>query len=390
MSDSFELLILGAGPAGFSTARAYREAGGAGAVALVTDEGTMPYNRPPLTKDLLRGESREDDLPLAEERWLHDQRVVLISGRAVTIDPGGRTVMLSGGRELSYATCVLATGAEPKRLPVPGSDDLMVRVLRTIDDLRELLRRLTPGAPVVVIGSGFIGCEIAASLRMRGHPVTLVSDEAAPNAARLGADPAQELRRWLQEIGVELLLDAPVERIEHEDTVEVVAGAARARGAVAVMAAGVAPRSELAAACGLELADGAISVDASMRTRGGESLLACGDVCKAFNAAAGRPLRVEHWGDALGHGKVAGKTAAGQEASWSDVPGFWSTIGKRTLKYAAWGDGFDELRLERHGDGGFTAWYGKDGLLVGVLAHQADEDYERGRELIAEGAPWSS
>jgi 3-phenylpropionate/trans-cinnamate dioxygenase ferredoxin reductase subunit len=391
MSDRFDLLVLGAGPAGFSTVRAYREAGGAGTVALVTDEGTIPYNRPPLTKDLLRGESSEDDLPLVEEAWLHEQRVALISGRAVALDAPARTVTLSGGRELAYSVCTLATGAEPKRLPVPGADDLMVRVLRTISDLRELLRRLDPGDPVVVIGSGFIGCEIAASLRMRGHPVDLISDEPAPNQARLGVEPAQELRRWLEEAGVELLLDTPVERIEHSQSgCEVIAGSARVTGALVVMAAGVAPRSELAAAAGLELAGGAVPVDAAMRAGGDGSLLACGDVARAFNAAAGRPLRVEHWGDALAQGEVAGQTAAGRSASWSDVPGFWSTIGERTLKYAAWGDGFDDLRLERHRDGGFTAWYGREGRLVGVLAHQADEDYERGQERIEAGAAWSS
>jgi 3-phenylpropionate/trans-cinnamate dioxygenase ferredoxin reductase component len=393
MSDRFDLLVVGAGPAGFSTVRAYRDAGGTGAVGLVTDEGTLPYNRPPLTKDLLRGESSEEDLPLVEESWLHEQRVAMLSGRAVALDAEARTLTLSGGRELAYSVCVLATGAEPKRLPVPGADDLLVRVLRTISDLRELLRRLEPGDPVVVVGSGFIGSEIAASLRMRGHPVTLISDEPAPNQARLGAEPAQELAHWLEEAGVSLMLDTPVERIEHDQRgCEVTSGSARATGALVVMAAGVAPRSELAAGAGagLELADGAVPVDGSMRADGDGSLLACGDVARAFNSAAGRPLQVEHWGDALGHGKVAGQTAAGHSASWSDVPGFWSTIGKRTLKYAAWGDGFDELRVERHSGGGFTAWYGREGRLVGVLAHQADEDYEHGRELIKAGAPWRS
>jgi 3-phenylpropionate/trans-cinnamate dioxygenase ferredoxin reductase component len=396
VSDEFQLLVLGGGPTGFSTAGSYREAGGGGAVAIVTDEGRMPYNRPPLTKELLRGESSEDELPLAAEEWLSEQQVSLISGRAVSIDNGARTVSLSGGRQLGYGSCVLATGAEPKRLPVPGADDPAVRVVRTIADLRELLRRLAPSDPVAVIGSGFIGCEIASSLRLRGHAVTLVSDEQAPNQARLGPDPANEIRRWLEEDGVELLLGTGVQRIERSQGaglagagLVVRAGIARARGALVVMAAGVAPRGELAAAAGLELTDeGAVPVDSSMAT-GREGLLAAGDVCKAMNDTAGRPLRVEHWGDALGQGSVAGRTAAGQEASWSEVPGFWSTVGKRMLKYAAWGDGFDQVHMERSSDGAFTAWYGKDGLLAGVLTHHSDQDYERGKSLIAEGAPWS-
>jgi 3-phenylpropionate/trans-cinnamate dioxygenase ferredoxin reductase component len=388
MSERFDLLVLGGGPAGFSTASAYREAGGGGAVGIVTDEARMPYQRPPLTKDLLRGESTEADLPLAEESWLGEQRVSLISGRAVALDPSERTVSLSGGRTLGYGSCVIATGAEPTRLPVPGADDPAVRVMRTVTDLRDLLIRLQPSAPVVVIGSGFIGCEIAASFRLRGHPVTLVSDEPAPNAARLGPEAGGELRRWLEETGVDVTLDTEVEAIERDrEAIHVIGGGRRASGSLVVMAAGIAPRSELASAAGLALEDGAIRVDASMRTEA-DGLLACGDVCKAYNAAAGRRLRVEHWGDALGQGEVAGQAAAGEQASWSEVPGFWSTIGRRTLKYAAWGDGFDQVHMERHQDGGFTAWYGKDGTIVGVLAHEADEDYDQGRELIKAGKSW--
>jgi len=112
-------------------------------------------------------------------------------------------------------------------------------------------------------------------------------------------------------------------------------------------------------------------------------------VCRAHNAVAGRALRVEHWGDALEQGEVAGSTAAGAAASWDSVPGFWSTIGKRTLKYAAWGDGYDEVTFERRPGGGFAAWYASDGALVGVLAHEADDCYEKGRELIAAGTSWS-
>jgi len=110
-------------------------------------------------------------------------------------------VTLSGGRGLAYDSCVLATGAEPTRLPVPGADDPAVRVLRSLDDLRELKRRLEPGMNVIVIGSGFIGCEIAASLCMLGHPVTLISDETAPNERRLGTEASAEIRRWLETSG---------------------------------------------------------------------------------------------------------------------------------------------------------------------------------------------
>jgi 3-phenylpropionate/trans-cinnamate dioxygenase ferredoxin reductase subunit len=389
VSESYGLLIIGGGPAGLSAARAYRDAGGRSAVALVTDEGRMPYNRPPLTKQLLSGEMEEAELPLEDETWLAEHAVDLIDGRAVALDPGAREVVLSGGRRLHFAQLLLATGAEPLRLPVPGADDPAVRVLRTLDHLRELQARLTDGAPVIVIGSGFIGCEIAASLRRGGHPVTLVSDEAAPNIRRLGDEAAAELAGWLREDGVSLRLGRRVESIaRHGRALVLQAGDERLEASVIVMSTGVAPRSELIGPHLSHLPDGAIPVDAAMRTSL-PGVLAAGDVCLAVNAAAGRPLRVEHWGDALGQGAVAGRTAAGQSASWSEVPGFWSTIGGRTLKYVAWGDGFDQVAIRRTAQGGFVASYGRDGRLVGLLAHGDDEAYEQARAQIAAGAPWS-
>ncbi|MGZ4180713.1 MAG: NAD(P)/FAD-dependent oxidoreductase [Solirubrobacteraceae bacterium] len=390
MSERLSSLVIGGGPAGLSAARSYREAGGQGPVAIVADEHRMPYRRPPLTKELLRGDSTEEDLPLEHESWLSEHEVTLISGRAVALDADGHTVLLSGGRELKYSQCLLATGAEPTRLPVQGADDPAVRVLRTLDHLRELQRRLGRGESAVVIGSGFIGCEIAASLRMRGHRVELVSDETAPNVARLGDEAAAVLTSWLQEQGVSLHFGTAVERIErtaHE--FEVIADGSNVSGDVVIMATGVAPRGELAAAAaGIELSDGAIPVSADMRSARAD-VLAAGDVSRAENVAAGRPLRVEHWGDALTQGEIAGATAAGKQATWDQVPGFWSTIGSRTLKYAAWGDGYDQTRFENHPNGGFTVWYGREGRIAGVLTHEADEDYERGSELIGRGASWS-
>ncbi len=386
--DPYGLLVIGGGPAGLSAARAYRDAGGDGRVALVADEGRMPYRRPPLTKELLRGESSEAELPLEDEGWLDEHAVDLIAGRAVVLHAGERRVLMSGGRQLSYLACLLATGAEPTRLPVPGADRPWVHVVRTVEHVRRLIDRLGAGDRIVVIGSGFIGCEIASSLRARGHPVELVSDEPLPNSGRLGAPQAQILRDWLVEDGVGTHLGAAVERIERADgAVSVTTDGERVVGDVVVMATGVAPRSELAAQAGLELHAGAIPVSAAMCTAH-EGVLAAGDVSMAENLAAGRSLRVEHWGDALGQGTIAGQTAAGRDAGWSEVPGFWSTIGTRTLKYAAWGDGFDATRLHREDDGAFVAWYGRKGRVAGVLTHGRDDDYDRGRELIAQGAPW--
>jgi 3-phenylpropionate/trans-cinnamate dioxygenase ferredoxin reductase component len=388
VSTPYALLIIGGGPAGLSAARAYRDAGAEGRVGIVTDEGRMPYRRPPLTKDLLRGESAEADLPLEDESWLDEQGVDLIAGRAVALDAQRRRALLSGGRELEYTSCVLATGSEPTRLAVPGGDRPWVHVVRTVEHVQRLTARLGDDARAVVIGSGFIGCEIASSLRARGHEVDLVSDEPSPNSVRLGEPQAQILHDWLAQDGVRTHLGQAVQSIERADGgVAVTTAGGRVVGHVVVMATGVAPRSELAGQAGLELDGGAIPVSATMRTAC-EGLLAAGDVCRAENLAAGRPLRVEHWGDALGQGAIAGQTVAGVDAGWDEVPGFWSTIGTRVLKYAAWGDGFDTARLHRDDNGAFVAWYGRDGVIVGVLTHERDADYDHGRELIGQGAPW--
>jgi 3-phenylpropionate/trans-cinnamate dioxygenase ferredoxin reductase subunit len=389
MTQRFELLVVGGGPAALSTARSYREAEGEGSVAIVTDEHRPPYRRPPLSKELLRGEFGESDLPIEDDAWFAEHQIDLVSGRAVALDPGARTVSLSGGRELEYGSCVLATGSEPTRLPIPGADDPAVRVLRSLDHLRDLQLRLRPDGAVVVIGSGFIGCEIAASLRLRGQRVTLMSDEPAPNQRRLGDEAAGMIAEWLRDDGVVLHAGAKVERIVRgPEGLEVISDEARASGAVVVMATGVVPRGELAAGAGIALHKGAVPVDAGMRSDS-PAVLAVGDVSFAENLAAGRRIKIEHWGDALGQGEIAGRTVAGKAAQWFDVPGFWSTIGGRTLKYSAWGDGYDTAHAVHHDDGGLTVWYGRDGKVVGVLTHDADGDYERGGTMVGEGAAWT-
>jgi NADPH-dependent 2,4-dienoyl-CoA reductase/sulfur reductase-like enzyme len=221
----------------------------------------------------------------------------------------------------------------------------------------------------------------------------LVSQETLPQLERLGGECAARLVGWLTELGVQLVLGTGVQAVHDGRAVELDSGARLAADAV-VLGMGVSPDSALARDAGLRVDDGAIVVDQAMRCidAGGQPVsagrvLAAGDVALAHNAAAGRALRVEHWGDALGQGAVAGAALAGDEARWSDVPGFWSEVGDHTIKYAAWGDGFDEAHLVDYGEESFTIWYGTDGVTVGVLTHGCDEDYERGREAVAAGSP---
>jgi NADPH-dependent 2,4-dienoyl-CoA reductase/sulfur reductase-like enzyme len=183
--------------------------------------------------------------------------------------------------------------------------------------------------------------------------VTLVTDEDIPHQARLGEAAGRRISAWLEALGVTLRM-----------------GTEATEGTL--MAVGI--ESER------------IAVDAGMRTSR-ENVYAVGDLVRAHNASAGRALAVEHWGEALNMGEIAGRNAAGEDRVWDVAPGFWSMIGTRTLKHTAWGDGFDEARLVEHADGAFTVWYGREGVTVGVLTHERDEDYERGRTLVETGGP---
>jgi 3-phenylpropionate/trans-cinnamate dioxygenase ferredoxin reductase subunit len=379
------IVIVGGGPAALATARAYREAQGDGTVTILTPELTVPYQRPPLSKHFLRGEMDDDELPIESPDWYVKNKIdVRIGAEAETLDPASRTITLGTGETLRFDDCVIATGAEPAPLPIPGATEEWVLLLRSVATARVLRYRAETVKTAIVIGSGFIGCEAAASLAMRGLQVTLVTDEPRPQHQRLGDEAGARIQGWLEELGVELVLDAAVERIS-EHTVHV-PDREPLTAELILMASGVKPSAGLAENAGLKTQDGRIVVDASMRTST-EHIYAAGDVALAFNAKADRPLAVEHWGEALNMGEVAGRTLAGQQAQWDVAPGFWSTIGEHTLKYVAWGDGFDEARLVDHGKGAFTVWYGSKGTTVGVLTHERDEDYEAGRERVETGAP---
>jgi len=239
----------------------------------------------------------------------------------------------------------------------------------------------------VVVGSGFIGCEAAASLALRGADVTLISLEELPQQARLGREVGDRIEGWLRGYGVNLRLGTSLEEIERSDSgYELsVDGAGTIFAGTVLFGTGVTPRIGLAEEAGLQV-DGGVITDSSMRTSA-PGIFAVGDIAKAYNESAGRHLSVEHWGDALEHGRIAGTVISGGEAAWVMAPGFWSTIGDKTLKYWAWGDGWDEQHFEDRGEA-FAVWYGKEGTLVGVLSHNADEDDESGRELIERGTPF--
>lgn len=386
MNRDEHIVIVGGGPAGLSTARAYREAGGRGAVKILASEPYPPYRRPPLTKEYLRGEISREELPIQNHDWYDENEVELhLTTKATHLDRERMVIETEDG-EFSYDTCVLATGSEPVRLPVPGAEDPEILVMRTAENSSRLQERLQEDSRVVIVGSGFIGCEAAASLSMRGTKVTMISLENIPQEARLGDEAGNHILSWLENHDIDTNFGVGLESIERNDdefTVNFEGGSVKAD--TVLFGTGVKARTELAESAGLNVEKGGIIADSSMRTSA-PGVFAVGDISYAYNESAGRHLHVEHWGEALNHGRVAGTVIAGGEATWDVAPGFWSTIGDRTLKYVAWGDGWDEAKVEEHGDGAFTVWYAQENICVGVLTHGADENYERGRELVESGS----
>lgn len=384
------IVIVGGGAAAQAAAGAYREAGGIGTVTIFTREPDPPYARPSLTKDFLRGSSDREALALADRAWYDARAIDLhLDTEIAAVDLAVPLVCAATGEAFVFERLLLATGAEPSVPPIPGACGPAVQTLRRIGD-SERLAALGVGDRALVVGSGFIGCEAAASLAMGGVEVALATIETAPQIDRLGPEVAARILDWLSSLGVELMPEAELKEI----------GAAGDRAARAVfddgdsivvdrlvLALGVERQDGLAAAAGFPVDDG-IQVDASMSTAD-PRVLAAGDVAFAFNHSAGRRLRVEHWGEALNMGEVAGRTMAGSAAGWDAAPGFWSMIGERTIKYVGWGDGWEERRFEPGDDGAFACWYGRDGELVGVATHLDDAAYEHGRQLIEGRAAWS-
>ncbi len=384
MRPEQRIVIVGGGPAALSTARSYREAGGQASVELICGEPHLPYQRPPLTKDFLRGEADVGDLPLETEDWFAAHAVSVHRGRrAVGLDRERRRVALDGGQELHYDACVLATGSEPQRPPVDGADDPGLHTIRTLDDALRLRAAAQPPARAVVVGAGFIACEAAASLAKRGLDTVLAAPEELPQAHRLGERAGELIATLLCKAGVELRLGAELESIAPRWRVRLAGGEELAADLV-LLGTGVAPRSELAASAGLDVEDGTVLVDASMHSSDA-AVLAVGDIAAAEHARAGRRLRVEHWGDALAHGEVAGRALAGQDAAWTTAPGFWTTIGDHTLKYSAWGDGFEDARVEAEDDGHVVIRYVQDGREVGILTLGDDDAYEAAQERLEDG-----
>lgn len=375
------VLIIGSGAAGISAAEAYRDAGGHRDVTVVSAEESEPYFRPSLSKDFLQGLTHASATGMLPKQWFSDRAIDLIHGDTViSLDVRSQCAATSAGRRILYSHLILACGADPKRLSAPGGND--VAYLRTLRDAESLRRAAIEAESAIVIGAGFIGCEAAASLSLRGIVTTLLASDEVPQENRLGFAAGERIAGLLTEAGVRLVGDVKVSAVQ-KNIIRLDDGTSLAADLI-LSATGVLPRIELAARAGIRIVDGRIAVDEHMRTSIA-NVYAAGDVALAAHRIAGRPVRVEHWQDAITHGRIAGANAAGESRSWSEVPGFWTTIGTHTLKYSAWGDGYGRARLVEK-ENGFTVWYETNGIAVGVLTSEADCEFSEAQARIRAGA----
>jgi 3-phenylpropionate/trans-cinnamate dioxygenase ferredoxin reductase subunit len=359
-------VIVGAALAGAKAAEALREHGFDGRIVLVGSEPELPYERPPLSKDYLRGESPREKARALPDGFYGEHDIDLRTATTVErIDTAANEAILATGDRLSYDRLLLATGAEPRRLVVPGSDLDGVHYLRDLADADAIAARLEGGAHVVVIGAGWIGSEVAASARQKGLDVTVVEQAQVPLEHVLGREVGEIYAQIHRDQGVELLTGTALEAFEGTRGVERVrlADGRTVDADFVVVGIGVVPRTGLAEQAGVAV-DNGIVTDERLETSV-PGVFAAGDVANAYHPFYERRLRVEHWANALNQPAVAAQGMLGKPASYDRLPYFFSDQYDVGMEYTGHAATWDEVVFR--GDTAqreFIAFWLADGRVV--------------------------
>lgn len=389
MSDDRTFVIIGAGQAGAWAIYALRdEAGFAGRIVLIGDEDYIPYERPPLSKSAMLGDTSVDDAyfwPREKyDEWNIDMRLGVT---AQSIDPKDKNVLLSDGTTIGYDRLLLATGTRPRLLPIEGADLGGVHYLRTIADTLAIQEDIPDGGTALIIGGGWIGLEVAGALSKRNCKAVVV--EVADRLCGRAVPP--EISDWLlsfhQGKGVDVRLNAGVEKLTGENgrlTGAVLQGGEAVDCTLAIVGIGVVPNSEIAEEAGLDIDNGVV-VDEQGRTSDPD-IFAAGDLTNHPNSLLGRRIRLESWENAQNQGRAAAKAMADQGEEYAEIPWFWSDQFDANIQMIGLPESWEQLATR--GDivaNEFITFYLKDGKIDGAISVNNPRDIRMAKRLMQSG-----
>jgi len=362
------IVIVGGGAAGLAAADMLRREGYDGPITMLSGDADPPVDRPNLSKDYLAGEAQDDWIPLWPADLYAERRVDLVLGvRVTSVDTAARAVVLEDGSRREFGALLMATGAEPVRLPVPGADTAGVFYLRTFADSRAIVERAQGARRAVVVGASFIGLEVAASLRARGIAVDVVAPEQEPLERVMGAEVGRFVRALHEAHGVVFHLGETVASLAGRAVT--LSGGATLDADFVVMGVGVRPSVALAERSGLAV-DRGISVDEYLETSV-PGIFAAGDVARWPDPHTGERIRVEHWVVAERQGQTAARNMLGRRERFDAVPFFWSQHYDVTIRYVGHAEGWDEVRVDgslEARDASVSFWRGGRRLAVATVS----------------------
>ncbi|MBD1541177.1 FAD-dependent oxidoreductase [Arthrobacter sp. IA7] len=382
------VVIIGAGHSGVAVATGLRSRGWEGGVLLIDAENGLPYERPPLSKELLKEGAPDESAVLRKEKFYADKGIARLAGvTAESIDRDGRTVLLSDGTRQAYHRLVIATGSRARPLTVPGAGLPGVRSLRTRDDALELKRLLVPGARVAIIGAGYIGLEVAAAAAAKGCEVTVLEFQDRVMSRVTSAPVSRHFEQLHGRHGVRFVFGAAVTSIDGGERAErvTVAGGTNFPADVVLAGIGVLPNEELAADAGLECRDG-ILVDGHGRTSN-PAVYASGDVTRFTSPIDGASQRLECIQNALAQADRVAAHITGQAAAEPEIPWFWTVQHGVRLQTAGVRHPEDQAIVRGETSGGkFSVVYLREGRLAAVDTIANLADFRTAKRLIAQGA----
>lgn len=385
MTGGFDLVIVGGSYAGATLALAARETGFSGSILIVSCEQHLPYHRPPLSKAALKGSEPPECLPLHPEAFYRENRIdILQPAEVVAINRDRSTVGLASGEVLEYRQLALTTGAGPNRLRVPGADLSGVHYLRSLEDAAGIWQAIRAKQPLVVVGAGYIGLEIAASLAEAGLKVTVVDVASRPLMRTASAELAAFLLARHRQAGVEFLFECGVAEIKGGDGS--VSAVALSDGTVlpadvVVIGIGVSPHVEIARAAGLECRNG-ILVGADCRTND-PAILAAGDCANFYSARLGRHVRLESVQNAFAQATIAGEVVTGKHGAYDPVPWFWSDQYDLKIQIAGLIDDLDEVILRGDPQSGrFSFIHLARSRIAAIESINNAKDHMIGRRIV--------